>query len=558
MVIDGQYSSCELAQNHLFQQHTEDLPIEDRIRISYERAKCIGKAYALTVTDLIELTPKFWKLHTDPIMAMDGAAGTLVTLQYNLCGGTLAMFSSKRTDLGNVLHDVLSFKVSGQFCLTEVGHGLDVIHLETTATLLPNGEFELHTPHERAAKYMPPTSPLGIPCVAVVFARMMVGGDDHGVKPFVVQLHDGKDMAKGIVCKLLPPRGGSRPLNHSLTYFNHVRLPPSALLGSREKPVDARLAFFYNISRVAVGTIGLASLNIPVMQLASRIGIRYSLRRTIVDNEGKRKPIISFRTQQIPVLTAFAQTVVMQAFQKWAVKIFSNQSTDFRIRHAVASILKIVFVQHAQTSLLALSDRCGAQGLFEVNQLSSMHGDIRGSSIAEGDNLVISIRLATELILQRYTVPSSTHPDGLLARHEAGMLSELRELTKAMQHHRTNEYDRTVLPECLDLVRAIGHRMAYDAAIEAGVDQDLVELYVASCLKEDPAWYVENAKLSRREQKEMEGRAIDAVFPRLHELLALMDVDPYISAPIVSDDAWEKYKDSLRTFCSPSLDDDQQ
>lgn len=36
--------------------------------------------------------------------------------------------------------------------LTEVGHGLDAPNLETTATRLPNGEFDLHTPNERACK----------------------------------------------------------------------------------------------------------------------------------------------------------------------------------------------------------------------------------------------------------------------------------------------------------------------------------------------------------------------------------------------------------------------
>lgn len=36
--------------------------------------------------------------------------------------------------------------------LTEVGHGLDARNLETTATLLPNGDFDLHTPNSNAAK----------------------------------------------------------------------------------------------------------------------------------------------------------------------------------------------------------------------------------------------------------------------------------------------------------------------------------------------------------------------------------------------------------------------
>lgn len=36
--------------------------------------------------------------------------------------------------------------------LTELGHGLDARNLETTATLLPNDGFELHTPSPNAAK----------------------------------------------------------------------------------------------------------------------------------------------------------------------------------------------------------------------------------------------------------------------------------------------------------------------------------------------------------------------------------------------------------------------
>lgn len=65
-----------------------------------------------TAKDLLTLSPKFWEFHTDPIWSMDGAAGTLLTLQYNCCAGTLAMFSAKRVDLREVLQEVLDFKVS--------------------------------------------------------------------------------------------------------------------------------------------------------------------------------------------------------------------------------------------------------------------------------------------------------------------------------------------------------------------------------------------------------------------------------------------------------------
>lgn len=119
-----------------------------------------------------------------------------------------------------------------------------------------------------------------------------------------------------------------------------------------------------------------------------------------------------------------------------------------------------------------------------------------------------------------------------------------------MQHHRSIEFDRNILPECMNLVQAIGHRMAYDAAIASGVDQELIDLYVASCMRFDPAWYVENAGVSRMDQREMESRAVDAVFLRLEEFLIQMNVEPYISAPMISDERWEKYVNNLTTFQS--------
>jgi hypothetical protein len=39
-----------------------------------------------------------------------------------------------------------------QFCLTEVGHGLDIVNLETTAELMSNGGICLNTPSSNAAK----------------------------------------------------------------------------------------------------------------------------------------------------------------------------------------------------------------------------------------------------------------------------------------------------------------------------------------------------------------------------------------------------------------------
>ena len=62
--------------------------------------------------DVLELTPRFWHCHREMINALDMAAFTLITIQYNLCVGTLAPFLPDRPDLEELVTRILSFDVS--------------------------------------------------------------------------------------------------------------------------------------------------------------------------------------------------------------------------------------------------------------------------------------------------------------------------------------------------------------------------------------------------------------------------------------------------------------
>ncbi len=48
---------------------------------------------------------------------------------------------------------------------------------------------------------MPPTVPAGLPCIAVVFAKLVVDSEDRGHRPFIVTLNDGKEMCIGVQCR---------------------------------------------------------------------------------------------------------------------------------------------------------------------------------------------------------------------------------------------------------------------------------------------------------------------------------------------------------------------
>ena len=80
-------------------------------------------------------------------------------------------------------------------------------------------------------------------------------------------------------------------------------------------------------------------------------------------------PIWSFRTQQLPLFQALSQVYVMKAHMLEATKLFTDKALDVRIRMGVAATVKASMVQQCQASFFALSERCGANGLFQHNQI---------------------------------------------------------------------------------------------------------------------------------------------------------------------------------------------
>lgn len=49
---------------------------------------------------------------------------------------------------------------------------------------------------------MPPSSPVkGFPRVAIVFAQLIVSGENRGIRPFITWLSDGEQMCNGVTAK---------------------------------------------------------------------------------------------------------------------------------------------------------------------------------------------------------------------------------------------------------------------------------------------------------------------------------------------------------------------
>jgi len=114
----------------------------------------------------------------------------------------------------------------------------------------------------------------------------------------------------------------------------------------------------------------MAALCLPGLRTTSYIAGRYSLRRKVTDaSTGLARPIISFSTQYIPVMTAIADTFVSIALVESIHTAFTNPELGSATGHFLVAVSKVTVFGHTLKDMITLGDRCGAQGLLQANQL---------------------------------------------------------------------------------------------------------------------------------------------------------------------------------------------
>jgi hypothetical protein len=171
----------------------------------------------------------------------------------------------------------------------------------------------------------------------------------------------------------------------------------------------------------------------------------------------------------------------------------------------------------------------------------------------------MSIGLAPELLLGRFKMPPARDPSALLARHEQGLFNECLAVIKEIncQPYSTS-FNDAIFTRCQPLIEAIGQRMAYEAAFEAGVNQDLLALYETGVILQDSSWYVQHAGLTREAQFERESRALSACLPCMKQMLDQTGAKEFTTSPILSPEAWAEFVASLETFGPPPRDAEER
>ncbi|MEU4098050.1 acyl-CoA dehydrogenase [Streptomyces sp. NPDC026673] len=496
-VFDDQFTEHHEYWRKLFSniafRFREGLLPEDRIALAYDRLRLVNEHIA-DPEDLVTDVARLAALHewAGPV---DAGMATIISIHYNLFLGSLVDHDGDRRDL----REYLSMRRIGTFLCTEAGHGNSASQMETTAIYHPDTRtFTLHTPHPGARKFMPNTSSAGGSKAAVVAARLITQGTDHGIFLFLVPLSDVQgEPLPGIHISRLPQTATS-PVDHCVTSFDHVPLSFEALLQSDHGRLtpdgtftsaigSARKRFLTSVGRVTNGKLCMEAYSLGVMRHAVTVAVRHGhSRQTTGAVGGAMVPLFAHRSHHAPLLDALATTYAATFLHRTAVRTWAQATAEQQEdSERLTAIAKGWVTWKAREVLTECRERCGAQGLMLSNGIAYQLAANEGTITAEGDNLVIWVKAAGELLLGNFTAqPARQLPAEDRALSDPAFLQDLLADLARIWHQRARtrlrsgtaggplgRWNRTVTP-ALKLVDAYAHHLAAvamrDAASTAG------------------------------------------------------------------------------------------
>ncbi|MFK4687538.1 acyl-CoA dehydrogenase family protein, partial [Streptomyces pristinaespiralis] len=425
-----------LITHDAFLTHDDDLTPTQRTARSYQRLRLLNATAAGDPLALARDPRRLAALHEWTGIA-DSALGTLAGIHYNLFLGTLLDHDHPEH---RDLTPYTTLRNTGTFLVTELAHGNDAAHLKTTAHHDPEtGGFTLHTPTPGAAKFMPNTTTTGGPKTALVAARLIThDGTDRGIHLFLTPLHDENGLHPGIHITPLPPRHLPHPVDHAITTFTHVRLPPTALLQAPHNRLDPdgthhtthgnpQKRFLTTIDRVTLGKLCMSAAATGTARAALTIAVHYANHRHTT-HHNTPTPLTTHRAHHAPLIDHLATTYALTLLHRHTLNHHTHHHhngtppppnpthprypTDppptKEQTHHLTALTKAFTTHHARTITTTCRERCGAWALHPHNPLAHYTQHLEGTITAEGDNLLITLKAATHLLLNPPPPPPTT------------------------------------------------------------------------------------------------------------------------------------------------------
>lgn len=323
--------------------------------------------------------------------------------------------------------------IIGAYAQTELAHGTQVSHLETTATYIPETqEFELFTPRLESCKWwIGGLARTASHCV--IQARLVLPEGDKGPHLFLLQLRnlDDYSVRPGITIGDIGSKsyGAHSAVDNGFMRLDRVRVPLSAMLsrfasvtqdGKYNKPIHAKLGYggmVYIRSR-------LISQGGWFTAKAITIAIRYAtVRRQGGGPRGHERQVITYPStyhRLLPILSRayvwiFIGRTMIQLYNEMATQLSQDSITLLAETHAVSSGLKVLVTSISAEDLETARRSMGGHGFSAAAGIGNLWAQWVPSNTYEGDNYVLVQQVVQAAVKNLQSVLSSSIPSDAVA-----------------------------------------------------------------------------------------------------------------------------------------------
>ncbi|MEU5219632.1 acyl-CoA dehydrogenase [Streptomyces sp. NPDC020807] len=354
-------------------------------------------------------TAHAWTAVTDPSLCL------AALVHHTLCLGSMVRLADRPGErLKRRMEALRTGRAKGVYLVTEAGQANSHLATRTRAEFdRGTGEFVLHTPDPQAAKFGS-AGTLDVPQTAVVLARLLVDGEDHGVFAFVVDLTGDDGLASGVEVSS-PLRLGALPLDYVLVRFHHVRVPYADWLadgagfgsdGAFHDPAGGGPRRLQHTLRVGQGLWAtMPAVAAATARQSAVQAVGYARQRRTQSSLAPGAPLLAYRAHQRAVLGALADAFALTCAADGARAVWSAslaaasapagggaEPMGFTPWAAVSRPLaayKAVAVRLAARVTADCQSRCGFSGHLDVNRLAAYHGFHHAFDAAGGDSRLI-------------------------------------------------------------------------------------------------------------------------------------------------------------------------
>jgi acyl-CoA oxidase len=422
--LEGMFDQDPLFQNVL-EEHF--LPREEQVKRAVKRG--------MRSIELMKKCPEYLALHSPVHGDADGTYAPAARVSANHCGITdhfalfcnTVMAQSTPEQLKEWLMRAVKLEIIGTYAQTELGHGSNVRGLETIATFEKETDTILiNMPSITAMKWWPGALGL-IATHAVIYARLLVDGKDHGFNAFMVQIRDENHKPlPGVEVGDLGPKIGDNHMDAGYLYLKNVRIPRTNMLAKfQQLSRDGTFTKINpNLAKIAYVTMMRARVHLVRgaggrLAAALCIALRYNAFRKqgFIDSkkgiEGGERVILDYTVQQarmFPQLAAsftilFAANSLldqMKSFDK-AVKAAGKDLSKLDASmipelHAASSGLKAFTTEIALNGMEEARRCCGGHGYALYSGIAAMVMDYMPSVTYEGDRHPMALQCARAIM----------------------------------------------------------------------------------------------------------------------------------------------------------------